>query len=109
MLTEFGLCKTESETGIGINCSVFMDLADDWLQSWIDWDYSDGMWYRNGQLQTGRQKEYSRPYARATAGLPTKMKFDATTRHFDFTYKPNRCAFSACFRSRPLDVSDVNN
>lgn len=89
MLTEFGLCKT-SGTQINILCEDYINLADKWLQSWIDWDYSDGGWYdSNGNRNMEKILAYVRPYPTATAGIPHNFTFNSTTLRFEFFFSPD--------------------
>src|SRR6218665_17783 len=67
-----------------------MNLADKWLQSWIDWDYSDGGWYdSNGNRNMEKILAYVRPYPPATAGIPHNFTFNSTTLRFEFFFSPD--------------------
>ena len=86
ILTEFGLCKTSGDA-IKIECETMMDFCDDYLQSWVDWDYNDdGKWYTEGNRVEDKIIVYIRPYARAVAGRPTLMKFNTDTLEFVLEY-----------------------
>ena len=85
ILTEFGICKTSGDA-INIECETIMDFCDDYLQSWIEWDYNDGKWYTNGNRVEEKIIVYIRPYARAVAGRPTLMKFNTDTLEFVLEY-----------------------
>ena len=80
ILTEFGLCKTtggnifinlftllyfqliksSDETccycsfcisdEVNIDCLAYMDLCDEYLTSWVEWDYTGMQWYPGGNL-----------------------------------------------------------
>jgi hypothetical protein len=93
-LTEFEVFRTDGDLNqkINIDCEVFLNLADQHLQLWADWDYQCCWYYPDGRPNIGRQKAYSRPYARATAGTPISMGFNSTTRIFELSYRPNRFA-----------------
>lgn len=89
MLTEYGLCKTSGDA-INILCEDYMNLADEYLQSWVDWDYSDGGWYdQNGNRNMAKIQAYARPYPTATAGIPLNITFNSTTLRFEFRFAPD--------------------
>ena len=86
ILTEFGICKS-SGSRVDIECEVFLRLADQYLQSWIDWDYNDRKWYTpDGNRIQSKITWYVRPYAQAVAGIPSNMEFDPETLDFSLVY-----------------------
>ncbi|ELU12557.1 hypothetical protein CAPTEDRAFT_117937, partial [Capitella teleta] len=92
ILTEFGLCKPSTDDGINIECNAYMQLADEFLQSWIDWDHSDMIWFNpDGSLKLEKVYDYTRAYAQAIAGTPVSMKFDPSSSdfHLDFIADTN--------------------
>jgi len=90
ILTEYGLC-INSGPELELPCEVYMRLADEFLQSWVEWDYSDNTWYNGdtGEPNWGKITANVRPYAQATAGVPLEMAFDPDTLVFRFRFKPN--------------------
>jgi len=89
ILTEFGICKTW-ENRIDVECNTFLDLCDEYLMSWVDWDYSDLLWYdKEDVLRKAKAVDYVRTYARAVAGEPVSMLYDRRTHHFRFIYTVN--------------------
>jgi endoglycosylceramidase len=86
MLTEWGQGCSPS-TGMTAECDAVMDMADASLVSWIDW-------YWTGEVMSWTPSEaaiatYSRTFAQAVAGVPTKMKYDSNTKDFELCYKVN--------------------
>jgi endoglycosylceramidase len=87
MMTEWGL-GCDPTYGITEECNPIMDLADEHLFSWTDW------WW-TGPLMSGWNAApeaiafYSRTYAQAVAGKPTKMKFEADSLNFELCYDVN--------------------
>lgn len=89
ILTEFGLCKAAGDQKrVDIDCNVYMDLADEWLQSWVDWDHSDLAWFaRDGRLNMQKVNDYVRTYAQAISGIPLSMRFDSATSNFHLKFQ----------------------
>jgi len=93
-LTEFGLCEPNAtltnSTGV-IECNFLLDQADLYLQSWSYWDTAGGgaFWDSQGEPILDRVKVFTRPYPPATAGRPLSLKFDHTTRMFEYIYAPD--------------------
>ncbi len=85
-LTEFGLCSPDwnPNSTATIECNFVMATADKHLQSWAYWD--GGFFDDHGHVQIHIAKAFSRPYARATAGIPLEMSFNPSTARFDFKY-----------------------
>lgn len=87
MLTEWGQ-GCDPTFGHSAECDPIMNLADEHLMSWIDW------WW-TGPLMNGWDATddaiaiYSRSFAKAVAGKPTKMKYDADTTNFMLCYDVN--------------------
>ena len=65
-----------------------MDNADDNLISWIDW-YWQGELLPTWQPSAEGIAVYSRTYAQAVAGIPTRMHFDALTKSFELCFNVN--------------------
>lgn len=85
-LTEFGLCAPDGRPDSinTIECEFVMSLADDHLQSWTYWDSS--FFEDNGDVNWDVVKPFARVYARAVAGIPTKMTFNLDSRKFRLEY-----------------------
>lgn len=89
MLTEWGLCKTVGDE-INVLCEVYLDLADEWLQSWITWEYN-GRWYdRDGNRNWENILPNVRPYPYSIAGIPLSMSFDSATLLFHLKFIPDK-------------------
>jgi len=97
-LTEFGAGGNSTTSVTGMN--TLLGIADKHLQSWSYWQYkgyldpttsnpddSQGFYFKNGDLQANKVRALSRTYARATAGTPKVMTFDATNSTFHFEYE----------------------
>lgn len=81
-LTEFGLCSGANNAS-KYECTTVMDKADQYLQSWTYWDYSDGAFYdSNGQPLQYLMEEFSRTYARAVSGTILSMSYSRLTSIF---------------------------
>src|SRR3990167_2575142 len=81
-LTEFGLCSGANNAS-KYECTTVMDKADQYLQSWTYWDYSDGAFYdSNGQPLQYLMDEFSRTYARAVSGTILSMSYSRLTSIF---------------------------
>jgi endoglycosylceramidase len=90
MLTEFNFVPDENLT---------MDLADQYLQSWIGWEFKPffpitGYGYNiynqaDGKLNTRMVETMTRTYARAIAGRTLSMSFNITTHDFQLRYLQN--------------------
>eukprot|EP00929_Paragymnodinium_shiwhaense_P002041 TRINITY_DN102235_c0_g1_i1.p1 TRINITY_DN102235_c0_g1~~TRINITY_DN102235_c0_g1_i1.p1 ORF type:complete len:484 (+),score=51.71 TRINITY_DN102235_c0_g1_i1:76-1527(+) len=87
-MTEFGECNPSTPTG-WIECDTVLSLADRSLQSWTNWDLGWLHLQRNWDAPEPWLKAYSRTYARATAGTPLHMQFDAKNGDFSFCYQPD--------------------
>ena len=75
-------------TGDFNDISSSLDIFDDYLQSWIGWDYKNGNFYhQNFTANSDYIKVISRTYAQAVAGKTKSMRFDATTRDFNLVYE----------------------
>ena len=75
---------------VDIECDSFMRISDDFLSSWIEWDYSDNKWYgADGVRYWPKIMPYLRPYARRTAGTPLSMSFNTTSLEFNFEFEAN--------------------
>lgn len=86
ILTEFGLCKASGDD-VNILCETYIEFADSFYQSWVDWDYSDGTWYDvNGNPRMEKILPYVRPYPIALSGTPLSMTFNSTTLQFHLTF-----------------------
>ena len=89
ILTEFGLCIGDEETDvIDMKCDTFVNLADEYLMGWTEWDYN-GSWYTNGERNWPKILPHVRPYAQRTAGFPISMHFDTETLEFNYEYEAN--------------------
>ncbi len=77
-MTEFGDCGDDLSQCVGA-----MDLADQYLQSWMLWpgtkQGNDG---KHGKIEKEYQEILARTYARAVAGTPECMRFDPKTGDF---------------------------
>lgn len=68
--------------------SQSLDLFDDYLQSWIGWDYKNSNFYlQNFTANLTYIRVISRTYAQAVAGKTKSMKFDSNTRDFSLSYE----------------------
>ena len=63
-----------------------LGLADTYHQSWMQWGYSEGDFYYNNALNMNYTKVFSRTYARAISGVPSKTHFDTETKVFTLCY-----------------------
>ena len=87
ILTDFGLCIGNDEPDvIDMKCDTFVDLADEYLMGWTEWDYN-GSWYVGGERNWPKILPHIRPYAQRTAGFPTHMFFDKDTLEFTYQYE----------------------
>jgi endoglycosylceramidase len=97
MMTEFGgsFFSPDSNTPNGRSTEEFnwlMDEADRRLQSWTFWDIAHYYNYPeptpgcSDGLDCPGVKMLSRPYAQATAGTPTLMRFDTSSSVFAFSF-----------------------
>eukprot|EP01065_Artemidia_motanka_P031517 TRINITY_DN378_c0_g1_i1.p1 TRINITY_DN378_c0_g1~~TRINITY_DN378_c0_g1_i1.p1 ORF type:complete len:496 (+),score=181.11 TRINITY_DN378_c0_g1_i1:63-1490(+) len=79
MLTEFGGCDGNDLP----ECTTVMDLADKHLQSWTEYDGfgQGGAFPRPAYIDT-----LARTYARAIAGEPISMKYDAASASFELCF-----------------------
>jgi len=85
-LTEFGLCDGNS-TSDEFECTQVMDKADQYLQSWTYWDYSDGeFYYSDGSPKQYLVEEFTRTYARAVAGEILSMNYDTRSKKFTLEF-----------------------
>lgn len=69
-------------------CNAVMGFADDRLMSWIDWYWQGEMMNTWAPSEEGIAT-YSRTYAQAVAGTPTKMHFDSNSKDFELCYNVN--------------------
>lgn len=85
MMTEFN-CGSVPE----------MEAADQFLQSWIGWEYkrfvpltgfSDCLWLSNGTVNAVNARALARTYARAVAGRTQLMQFSPATGVFTLVYR----------------------
>ncbi len=97
LMSEWG--ATDNVRAIEIDAAV----ADEHLMGWLHWAYkrwndpttaddSQGMFADDGDLSTVKQDKLRtlvRTYARATAGTPLAMSFDAATGAFSYRYRPD--------------------
>ena len=89
ILTEFGLCIGNDQPDvIDMKCDTFVSLADEYLMSWVEWDYN-GNWYVGGERNWPKILPHVRPYAQRTAGIPVYMYFDLDTLEFVYDYEAN--------------------
>lgn len=98
MMSEWG--ATDNLRAIEIDAAV----ADEHLMGWSHWSYkrwqdpttaddAQGMFTDDtdfSSVKKDKLKVLVRTYARAVAGTPTKMSFDAQSGDFVFTYRPDR-------------------
>ena len=82
MMTEGMACDAESNSSEP-ECARVMALLDDSLFSWTDYGDSQGATWLPSQAQ---QISWARTYAQAVQGTPTLMRFDNTTRDFQFCF-----------------------
>ena len=80
MMTEGLSCGDDSPD----ECRRTMSMLDDRFYSYADYANSQG---DDWGLSDARRLEWARPYARAIAGRPTKMNFDAEGRVFEFCFE----------------------
>lgn len=85
MMTEWGL-GCDPTYGITDECNPIMDLADEYLMSWIDWWWTGPLMNR-WNAQPEAIAIYSRTYAQSVAGTPTMMKYNAANYHFQLCYR----------------------
>lgn len=97
-LTEFDISYRDGNQAQIIET---MDVADQYLQSWLGWEYKpfdpitgadSSIWFPNGTLDTGAIDILSRTYATAVAGVTTSMTYSADSKSFDLIYNTS----SAC-------------
>ena len=85
-LTEFGICQPDGnpDSISTVECNVVLDLCDQHMQSWAYWDaaFFDG----EGNPRWSVVKAFSRPFARAVAGIPQKMHFNRQDTTFELQY-----------------------
>ncbi|KAL5463688.1 hypothetical protein EMCRGX_G032612 [Ephydatia muelleri] len=81
-----------------------MDVADQYLQSWLGWEYKpfdpitgadSSIWYSNGTLDMSAIDILSRTYAMAVAGVTTSMTYSASSKNFDLIYRTSSLCTSA--------------
>ena len=81
-MTEFGGLSADSCTSG--ECSAVMDLADQYLQSWMLWP---GITTHDGVATEEYQAILSRSYARAIAGTPECMRYETDSGDFVLRFK----------------------
>ena len=75
-------------TGNFNDISQSLDIFDEYLQSWIGWDYKNGnFYYDNFTAKDDYIKVVSRTYAQAVSGRTKSMKFDSSTRDFNLVFE----------------------
>jgi endoglycosylceramidase len=97
MMTEWGALS--SSPGAMQQIHRISSLADEYIQSWIWWQFKDyddvttasigdveSFYDSKGQLQVEKVKALSRTYAQAISGTPLAMKFNTTTSEFSLDY-----------------------
>jgi len=89
-MTEFGNSKADGnpDSFSVIESNTAMDLADDHFVSWTYW--VSGFFNGDGNINWPTVEVFSRPYARAIAGIPKLMYFDRVTTTFTLQYIHNR-------------------
>jgi endoglycosylceramidase len=85
MMTEWGL-GCDPTNGVIDECDPIMDLADEYLTSWIDWWWTGPLMDR-WNAQPEAIAIYSRTYAQSVAGIPSLMRYEASTHHFRLCYE----------------------
>eukprot|EP00520_Triparma_pacifica_P006726 CAMPEP_0118638564 /NCGR_PEP_ID=MMETSP0785-20121206/3757_1 /TAXON_ID=91992 /ORGANISM="Bolidomonas pacifica, Strain CCMP 1866" /LENGTH=449 /DNA_ID=CAMNT_0006529833 /DNA_START=14 /DNA_END=1360 /DNA_ORIENTATION=+ len=82
MMTEGMTCPDENQQ----ECVNVANMLDEHLFSFTDYGHSQGPTFEPSEIQ---QAHWARTYARATAGIPKKMKFDinSDTKDFEFCYE----------------------
>ena len=97
LMTEWG--ATDNVKAIGIDA----DGADAALMGWTYWAYkhwddpttadaSQGLFTDDadlGSVKMDKLRQLVRTYPQATAGMPTEIRYDATTGRFTMTYRPD--------------------
>merc|ERR1712000_75443 len=63
-----------------------MDLADSHLTSWIDWYWGEHLEGSGFDATDEAVAVFSRTYAQAVAGTPTRMRFDTTDASFELCF-----------------------
>jgi endoglycosylceramidase len=91
MMTEWGL-GCDPTYDIIEECNPIMDLADEYLTSWIDWWWT-GPLMNNWNVQSEAIAIYSRTYAQSIAGIPTVMKYYTKNYYFHLCYEINSKIF----------------
>lgn len=92
-MTEFGAVRGNSRELAHLR--DLLQAADDHLQSWTYWqlkkfrDFTtanaqEALFTADGRVETAKLRTLSRTYAVATAGVPTKMHFEAGVFELDF-------------------------
>jgi hypothetical protein len=82
-MTEFGLClRNWTNTD---RCKFVLDAADAYFTSWAYWDadFYDPDFNVNRPLVD----TFSRVYPMATNGVPVRLAYNSTTKHFCYDYK----------------------
>ena len=89
-------------------CREVMSALDQHLYSWTDYGVSQGAQWTPSQAQ---QKAWARTFARATAGNPVNMTFDAGTGAFEYCYNVDTSikAPTEIFASRKYYYTDGTN
>ena len=82
MMTEGLACTGTNATGYD-ECRFVMDHLDEGLFSWTDYGLSQGATWDPNAAQI---KSWSRTYARAIAGQPINMTFDADSLDFELCF-----------------------
>ncbi|GAB3654689.1 cellulase family glycosylhydrolase [Actinocorallia lasiicapitis] len=110
MLTEFGASPNPREI------AYVVGLADSYRIPWAEWTYCrckdptdggtvEGLLFdltkpRSGaNVDAAKLRILDEPYPRAIAGTPTAYKFDAATRAFTFSYRPQGSALTEVWAS----------
>eukprot|EP00164_Ancoracysta_twista_P002135 GFYU01002818.1.p1 GENE.GFYU01002818.1~~GFYU01002818.1.p1 ORF type:complete len:519 (-),score=171.59 GFYU01002818.1:109-1665(-) len=96
MVTEFGVASSfDEEKDVHSSMRKTMDVADDYLQSWITWEYkeytgktgySQSLWSINGTFNEALARVISRTYPQAIAGTAQSFKFVEETSAFELQY-----------------------
>lgn len=82
-----------------INDEKTMNYADEYLQSWLAWDYKgymditgseNDLWFKNGTRNEAAFDKISRTYAQVVSGVTTKMHYDPNTKEFTLEYYNQR-------------------
>lgn len=84
-----------TEFEIGLPDYKTMADADEYLQSWLGWEYKpfvpktgsgSSIWYDNGTMNMQVVDRLSRTYAHSVAGVTTLMLYNEITKRFTLTY-----------------------